>query len=541
MKISSWKLILILATMATAGCSANRPFSSFWNAQPIAQNLAPVESIVKPAEIDAGKATADSVIALASAQSTDDMSRGEHGMQKEGMQHGQMTPGEMKHGKKQSSTLGQEQQAGKSFQGIPRAPEAPDALAINEDITPQGQPLTIESVEAIAIANNPTLLQARGQIQGELGKAIQAGLWPNPTINYVQEQIGVKGTVGEFIGGTISQRIVTGRKLDLSRAKFLNRTKVAEWAALAQQYRVLNDVRIHYYRTQGHFELVQIHKEMLKNAEDNLLTTRERFNVGQATRAEVHKANVVLQKARLDLMKMENEYHQSFELLSALVGVDMPLAPLSSSLEGPFAPIDYQEAYSRLIEQSPQMQGARCKLKSDQITVRREIVEPIPDIVVEGGVGYNDEANNTVADARISLEVPLYDWNQGTIRQAEADYARQQGEVRRVEKMLKQQLARTYRMYLTALQHAENYEQVILPESRSAYELQLRSYKDNRINWDEVLNSQQYYYMMKAEYIRNLIDWREAEVLIEGFLLHGGLDAPSTMPAGHINAVPKPR
>jgi hypothetical protein len=83
---------------------------------------------------------------------------------------------------------------------------------------------------------------------------------------------------------------------------------------------------------------------------------------------------------------------------------------------------------------------------------------------------------------------------------------------------------------------------VILPEARSAYQLQLLSYKDDRIPWNEVLRTQQDYFMLRAEYIRNLIAWRESEVLIIGFLLHGGLQPPTAPPPpGHINAVPKPR
>jgi outer membrane protein TolC len=55
-----------------------------------------------------------------------------------------------------------------------------------------------------------------------------------------------------------------------------------------------------------------------------VLTTRERYNVGQATRAEVHLANVALQRTRLDLLRSENDYRQTFEVLTALVGVDLP-------------------------------------------------------------------------------------------------------------------------------------------------------------------------------------------------------------------------
>ncbi|QDU92862.1 TolC family protein [Lignipirellula cremea] len=428
------------------------------------------------------------------------------------------------------------------FQAPAGTPPAPPDLSANGNLPPLGEPLSLELAEALACQHNPTLMQAQAQVQGELGKAIQAGLWPNPTLSYVQEQIGVEGTPGEFVGGTVRQRIVTGHKLDLSRQKFLARTRAAEWRALEQQYRVLNDVRVHYFRARGHFELVEIHRELVKNAEDNVLTQRERYNVGQATQADVHLANVALQRSRLDLLKNENNYREAFEVLTALLGVELPIAPLDTPLAGDLTPIDYQQALGRLSDESPQMMAARNKLDSDRIKIRRETVEPVPDIVVEGGVGNNFETTETVGMARVSVQVPLYDWNQGAIRQAEADYARQQGEIRRIELTLKQDLARTYRNYLTALQHADNYQHSILPEAQQAYELQLNSYKENRIAWNEVLRTQETYFLLRAEYIRNLIAWRENEVLITGFLLHGGLMAPETaLPPGHIDSVPKPR
>ena len=73
--------------------------------------------------------------------------------------------------------------------------------------------MTLEAIEAIACNRNPTLTQAQAQIQGELGKAIQAGLVPNPTVSYVGEQWGIEGTAGEWQGAVFSQRIVTAGKL----------------------------------------------------------------------------------------------------------------------------------------------------------------------------------------------------------------------------------------------------------------------------------------------------------------------------------------
>ncbi len=432
--------------------------------------------------------------------------------------------------------------AGKRFLPTPDIPSAPSVAWPIEELSQEPAPLTLAAVESLACQNNPTLLQAQAQVQGTLGKAIQAGLWPNPTLIYSAEQIGVGGTAGEFHGSLVRQRIVTAHKLDLSREKYVARTRTAQWVALQQQYRVLNDVRMHYFRARGRQELVGVQQDLLKNAEDRLVTFREMHNVGQATRAEVHMANVQLQQQRLNLLMAENDFRQSIEELAAMTGVELAASSLQTPLAGELALIDWDDAVYRLLKESPQIAAARSKLEADRITIRREIAEPVPDIVVEGGAGYNFAEKETVGMAAVMLEVPVFDWNQGTIRQAEADYARQEGELRRTELLLRQQLAQQYRNYLTAVQHVRNYEQVILPEAQAAYDLRLQGYEADRAPWTDVLAAEQDYFQHRIQYIGNLIVWRESEVSIMGFLLHGGLtDPPNIAPPGHINAVPQPR
>lgn len=235
----------------------------------------------------------------------------------------------------------------------PEIPAAPSIAWPTRPLSIDATPLTLSDVEEIACQSNPTLLQARAQVQGTVGKAIQAGLWPNPTLIYSAEQIGLKGTAGEFQGGLVRQRIVTAHKLDLSREKFLARTRTAEWVALAQQYRVLNDVRIHYFRARGRQEIVEVQKQLLKNAEDHVVTFREMYNVGQATRAEVHQANVLLQRQRLNLLMAENDFRQAFEELTALTGLELPNNPLETPLAGELALIDWDEALIPFLRPSP--------------------------------------------------------------------------------------------------------------------------------------------------------------------------------------------
>ncbi len=91
--------------------------------------------------------------------------------------------------------------------------------------------LSLDDLLGMANQNNPTLRQANAQIAATQGKALEAGLYPNPTVGYSAEQIGVEGTAGEFQGGFVQQEIVTAGKLKLSREKYLARARAAEWQA----------------------------------------------------------------------------------------------------------------------------------------------------------------------------------------------------------------------------------------------------------------------------------------------------------------------
>ena len=133
--------------------------------------------------------------------------------------------------------------------------------------------LTLESLEQIALQRNPTLVQVATQIDISRAKALQAGLYPNPTIGYQGELIGAKNeagrsTAGEFQGGFIQQEIVTAGKLRLSRAKYQQEARAAEIQAMAQQLRVVNGLHIAFYEVLTAQRLIENHGELVKNAED---------------------------------------------------------------------------------------------------------------------------------------------------------------------------------------------------------------------------------------------------------------------------------
>ncbi|QDV78441.1 TolC family protein [Botrimarina mediterranea] len=439
--------------------------------------------------------------------------------------------------------------AGDEYTSPPRIPSSLDEMAALDRSALSTASVTYQLDDLLTLAanNNPTLVQARLHISSELGKALQAGLYPNPVFSYEGEQIfldvaGDKDSPGEFQGGVLQQRFVTAGKLRLSREKYLRRAHVSEHLAMVQQFRVCNDVRIHFYNALAASETLAIRRELVRTAEDGAVTAQESYNMGQARRPEVRRANVMLQRARLDLLSAENTYNESFRRLASLVGTPIEVGVLSGELLPQCPPLSFDEALARLVAESPELAAARAKLAVDQATVQRERVQWVPDVVVRGGTGYNFDAKETVAVAGVSLEIPFYDRNQGTIRQAQADYMRQRREIERVELDLRNRLAMTYQQYLTGLQHAAEYESLILPELKAAYAELLQSYKENRVDWPDVLMAQHDYFDARLTQVDNLLHARTQEVLIYGYLLHDGLMAAQGItPPGHIDSVPKPR
>ncbi len=424
----------------------------------------------------------------------------------------------------------------------PASPAAVTQTPLKNGNEHMAGPFTLERFERLAQQHNPTLIQARNQIKGERAKALQAGLYPNPLIGYSGEQIGVNGTAGELQGGFVQQQIVTAGKLRLSREKYLARASAAEFQNLAQEYRIINEVRIRYYRVLGAQERLAITQELLKTSEDALVTVKEMVNVGQANQADLHQAKVLLGEQQLNVKMAENDLEMEWEWLMTVVGLPQPRTLLMGSLESQTDPLKWETALQRLLRDSPELGLARAVLKADEITVKREKVQPIPDLMLRGSAGHNYETRETVYGLGAFIEVPIFDWNQGTIQQAQADWRQQQAQVRVTELRLRRSLAEQFRRYRTALQHVDNYREVLLPESQARYRIRLKSYGENRETWPAILEAQQDFFGRRLTYIDNLVALRSTWVAIDGLLLVDGLIPPGgvTLP-GHIDAVPKPR
>lgn len=408
----------------------------------------------------------------------------------------------------------------------------------------QAGALSLEDVQGMALQQNPTLVQAAMHIRISRGEAIQAGLYPNPTVGYVADQIGAAGKAGELQGAFIEQEIVTAGKLQLSRAKYLQGITQAEAHFEAQQYRVLSSVRKAFYRTLATKRQVSVRQDLLALAEDALKTTRGLLNVGQANRPDLLMAEVQVYRIRAELRAAERKNEGHWQELVAYVGMpQMPVTELDGKLEINEAEIlDRDAVLSNLLSRSPQLRAAWAEIERDRIAVQRERAEPIPNLNVRAETGYNFETDNAVAGLTLGIKLPLYNRNQGSILQARAELARAEAEIVRIDLSLRRRFGEAFGDYAAALAQAQSLQNEALPKSREAYEAYSDAFKNRRAAWPQVLVAQREFIQLSDEYLEILTELREAEADINGLFLGDGLDQPiPPTPEGHRDATPTPR
>ncbi|MGH9846306.1 MAG: TolC family protein, partial [Blastocatellia bacterium] len=338
----------------------------------------------------------------------------------------------------------------------------------------------------------------------------------------------------------IEQTIPLGGKLGKSRRIFAQEKAQAEQEAVAQKQRILNGVRVLFYRALGAQQLVEVRTQLAKLAREAVKITGELFNVGQADRPDAAQIMIEAERADLDLIMAENEREQVWQELGAVVGNPF-LKPTSliGELEKDLPVLDREALLSQMIANSPEVKRAMAGVERAKASVSRAKAEVAPDLFLRGGLGYNRELlereislnrrTGPEAQVEIGLRIPLWNRNQGGIAAASAEQQMAEREVRRVELMLRARFASSFRTYQNALRVATQYEKNIVPQAQGAYDTYLRNFRGMAAAYPQVLIAQRTLFQVRAEYVGALVNTWQNAVLLRGYLLSGALDAPGSM------------
>ena len=395
-------------------------------------------------------------------------------------------------------------------------------------------PLTLQELEEKALARNPTVAAAAAAIRVAEGYRRQAGLNPNPLIGYEGEELTldkdkwVRQTHHYFF---LEQRIITGRKLKRGREVFEAALVEAGARADVQRQRVKNALRILYYEALVAERMVQVRGELARLAREAVTTSEELLNVGQADRPDLLEAQIEADRAEIEEQAARHEQEGVWRVLAAVVGEpDIPLRPLAGDPEAGIPVLDQETVLAALIRESPELKAAEASVRRGQAAVQRSLSERLGDITFRGGPSYNYDTSHGLGGwaghIELSFPLPLFNRAQGAVAAARAETDVAQAEVRRVELALRARLAAQFAGYARARSRVERYRDSVIPKAALAHELYLARFREMTAAYPQVLIAQRTLGQVRAEYLDALDDvWHHA-ILLEGFLLEGGLADP---------------
>ncbi len=391
-------------------------------------------------------------------------------------------------------------------------------------------PLGLADLEQIALSNNPALARAVAQVAAARGNWVQVGLYPNPVVGYSGQEIGADGSAGQQ-GGFVSQDFVTAGKLRLNRAEASFQVRAAEQALQAERLRVLTDVRIAYYDVLIAQRRIDVTGELIAAGTRAIEVSEKLVRVGEASEIDLLQFRVQTEQTRIVAANAGNFFREAWQRLAAVVGVPgMPPAPLVGDLSQVGPEILWEGALARLLGTSPERAQALAEAERARWAYQRARVEPIPNPSLQVSVAGDTSNGDTLTGVQLGIPIPLFNRNQGRIRQAYAEIAAAEQQLGRIELGLQERLATVYRRYANGRQQVERYTTSILPSAERSLGLTRSSYEAGQVGYLSLLTAQQTYFQAVLSYIDALQELWTAKMEIEGLLLRGSLQGDRAAP-----------
>lgn len=424
----------------------------------------------------------------------------------------------------------------------PLPPIGPDP---QPQLPPEGKPWTLADLQRVALASSPLIRQSAAALKAAEGAAVQAGLPPNPNVGYEGDTMGTGGSAG-YNGFWVQQQIKTAGKLALAQSAALMDVLNAEQSLRRAQADLAYNVRNGYFAVLVARRNLAIMRALTQFMDELYNRQVELVLGGPAAPYEPGQLRGIAWTTRAFLIQARNRYLAAWKMLAANMGrPDLPLTELAGDIEMPVPVFDYEQAVQWILQNHTDVLTAENSVRQARYNLRLAQVMPIPDVDFRLMV----QKDNTTLPHMVTpsvvmgIPVPVWNRNQGGIRQAQGNLLQQIEEPHRVRSVLVGQLADAFRRYRDGVALLQAYQNHIIPDQVRTY---LQTYErhlqqPDAVGFADIVVAQQQMATGITTYVGALGDlWTAvadiSHLLQTNDLYHGGDGRP--LPTCELPAVP---
>src|SRR5262245_3204850 len=365
-----------------------------------------------------------------------------------------------------------------------------------------------------ALQSNAQLAASRLEIDRARARLRQAGLRPNPSIDF-EQQNGVFNSPGErgtSIGFSLPLELAgqRGRRIDLARAAL----EAAEADVADRERRLTSEVRLAYIETLAALRELEVAQNLYTIDVETARVVEARVEEGDAAPLELNLLRAEVDRLRARRALVEGRLQASTARLKQLIGMapgeqlqlrEVLMAPL---LPDPPASID--AAVDLALRTRPDLRFARLSENVALAGYRLVKAQAAPQVTAfvqySDFLGTFDTTPVSVLNDRdrllafgVSVTLPIFNRNQGA--KAEAQLAITQAQRRRefTESVVRAEVTAAYRRYGAAQVSVQTYEQGVIARSEQNVQTMRAAYQVGAFRVSELLAEQRRLVDMQRE------------------------------------------
>jgi outer membrane protein, heavy metal efflux system len=300
---------------------------------------------------------------------------------------------------------------------LPTRPELADSLiALRHEEVSVSEPLSVSEVALLAVQNNPDLRAARAQHGVAQAQLLEAGLLPNPQVTGAALPLvaGVGTTMAWNAG--ISEDIRSLITLSSRRRVAKESAGQVDAQLLWQEWQVIGQARllgVDLIEGERSLALLRHNRDLLASRYDKsqraVASGNETLTVATPDLAALETVTVLIN----DLQRLQlSRRHQ----LNALLGLAPDVVvPLRGTPDLPAWDADsVTQALPTLARRRPDLVALQLGYRAQDAKLRTAILSQFPNLTF-GVTGGSDNANVRNFGPQVSLELPIFNQNQGNI------------------------------------------------------------------------------------------------------------------------------
>jgi len=391
----------------------------------------------------------------------------------------------------------------------------PDAPAVAD---PTGI-LTLRDVLMLSVSRSPELHVYPCELRAADARTLQAGLLPNPEFAIEIEELAGSGDRSGFDAAETTVRIdqpieLGGKRTKRKRVVQVDR-ELTEWDYESARLDVIREATQAFVAVLAAQDRVALAGKLVELSQQAQAAVTQRVEAGRDSPVDELRASVALSMSRIEQQKAEKTLATARHKLAAVWGGKADLFERVSGDLYQMSPPSLPEDPLSAIAANPDVGRWETQEHRQRAVLCLEKANAMPDVTIGGGVQRFEETDDSAMVVGLSVPVPLFDRNQGGIREAVAELAKtcRQREVVQIRTLTA--LSEAIDAVSVAHEEATTLRNDVLPRAEQAFEAAQDGYRQGKFDYLYVLDTQRTLFQTQARYIDSAEAYHEAQADVQ--------------------------